>query len=91
MFTFGYKLTKINYMSYTNRQAAELLKTIVKPYNKVEPEIQQCTFSKTIRLVEKSKCKPITAEEFLKKFGFIGTWNAWELDIDNWHLNDYKK
>lgn len=78
-------------MNYTNRTAAELLKKVVKPYNKVEPEIPQPTFSKCLRLVEKSKCKPNTAQEFLLRFGFTGEWNNWELDIANWPLNDYMK
>ena len=73
-------------MKMTAKEAVQLLKTRLKPYNQIVPQMSQSRFSITMRNIELGFSKPKTVTEFLTNFGFTGTFDSFELDINNWFL-----
>lgn len=77
-------------MTYTNKEAIQLLRTRLKPYLHIKPSMPQPKFSKTCTHIELSMAKPSTAKAFLYLFGFEGTYDAWVIDVNNWGLKSKK-
>lgn len=62
----------------TNKEVLIDLKSKNKPYNQIEPKMQQSQFSLMCIKIENDLCKPITVIKFFGRFGYVGDWNNFE-------------
>lgn len=73
-------------MIYNNFEAAALLRTRLKPYLHIEPPMPQSNFSHTLNSIEEDTAKKATVNAFFPRFGFEGSYDKWELEVEFWFL-----
>lgn len=64
----------------TNQEVVQELKKLIKPYQGV---MAQSSFSNKMRDIKNDLSKPSTVKAFFERFGYIGSYNNWELSNNN--------
>jgi len=62
----------------SNTETVLALKSENKPYNQINPKMNQSHFSLMCAKIENGLCKPKTVVSFFARFGYVGDWNNFE-------------